>query len=193
MRKVKQPEAVDTSKIFIDKSGTEKSNLDPVLQRIRDIHIKEPITPQTFLQPIPPNLERVPEIQKKQIPYDAEKIRVELEKLTLEELKKAVLLDQKFNIDEKSKLKDIISKLPDESDLQLLKGLYNLNPNTIIRAMRNKARIIQGKEKAKQSEKKEEVKSRLNDIDALIKKANDIHKKIIPKKTDEKGRLVPNK
>ena len=193
MPKVKQPQVVDTSKIFIDKSGAEKSNLDPVLQRIRDIHIKEPITPQTFLQPIPPNLERVPEIQKKQVPYDAEKIRVELEKLTLEELKKAVLLDQKFNIQEKSKLKDIVSKLPDESDLQLIKGLYNLNPNAILRAVRNKARIIQGKEKAKQAEKKQETVSRINEIDALIKKSNDIHKKIITKKTDEKGRLVPNK
>ena len=185
----------DQSKIFIDKSGAEKSTLDPVLQRIRDIHIKEPITPQTFLQPIPPNLERVPEIQKKQVNMSGIDAKAIFDQKLAEAVKQLVELEKTKGMTKEDKgfLRSFISHLPSRGQFNIVNSVIDKDPVSFFRSLKqldDEEKLAARKAEIKRREK---LTSKKADLDEQIKASKELQKQYEEFKTNEKAKKVPKK
>lgn len=179
------------SKILIDKSGTDPKD---ILKRVKEINIKPEPTVKSFLQPIEPNLRRTEAVQRKQLPFDAEGARLDLNRKIVETLQELKLTEGKLTKEEKSEVDKFLESLPDAKSFNIAKAFADGNFSKGLKATVSKFKSVEAKKKkdvkvtdAKRKKKNAEDRVKLN---KRLKKAEEAVKKNKAKQKliNEKGK-----
>lgn len=184
------------SKILIDKSGTEQSGTDPkdILKRVKDINLKPEPTLKSFLQPIEPNLRRTEAIQKKQLPFDAEGARLDLNRKIIETLQELKLTESKLTTEQQSEVDEFLENLPDAKSFDIAKafaeGNFSKGLKSVVSKFKSSAskkkkdvKVKNVKTKKKNAEDRVKLNKRLKKAEEAVKK-----NKAKQKTTTEKGK-----